>query len=367
MRQGKWCKSGLLAALAVAALLQTVAAAADEAAPSVAGPYVDPRERFTLSIPPSANSAEPTKTLDLSIRSRSGYVINLQTAPAQPDLTMESMRGKLEEKYLGDTKIWLEKLREDFVKFAGLPTFDGVYQGNRTRTRVVIARGRRTEFVFMFFSPPDFYDQLVPEFDRVLASFRPALSEAWADPAPPPAAARPQAPAVAAAQQASPPMAQKRFADPKFGFSIDYPADWVARQPSGSSVIFSGAKDSPAYYSTVSIQNASPGTTGTAGPAVGAVLADLKSQLAAAPGGVTYLGERAYVYERNGLRLEGREFLVTYVRGAQRFKQLTVIVPRPGGTVVHIWSYAAPENRFQEHQAMAETMLKSWTIEVSKP
>ena len=347
MRQGKWCLGRLLAALAVAALGQAFAAAADETAPIAAGPYTDPRERFTLSIPPDADSVKPTEKLDLSIRSRSGYVINLQTAPAKPNLTMEDMRAKLEAKYLGDTKIWSQKLSEAYAKLAGLPAFDGLYQGTRTRTRVVIARGRRTEFVFMFFCPPDLYDRLVVEFDGMLASFRPARAEAWE--APP---------------QASRPMARRRFTDPKFGFSIDYPADWMVLRPSKSSVIFSGAKDSPAYYSTVSIQNASPGTTVAPSQAAGVVLADLKSQLASEPGGVAYIAERPYRYERNGLRLDGHEFLVTYTRGAQRFKQLTVIVPRPGGTVVHIWSYASPENRFQEYRTIAEAMLKSWTIEV---
>ncbi|MDP6574783.1 MAG: hypothetical protein QGI06_14865 [Rhodospirillales bacterium] len=363
MRQGKWCLGRWLAALVVAALVQAFAAAADETAPITAGPYEDPRKRFTLSIPLSADSVKPTKTLDLSIRSRSGYVINLQTAAAKPNLTLEAMRAKLEEKYLGEKKIWSQRLGEANTKVAGLPTFDGLYQGNRTRTRVVIARGRRTEFVFMFFSPQDLYDQLVLEFDSVLASFRPALAEAWGEPAPQPAAAK----SVAAAKpvmQASRPMARQRFVDPKFGFSIDYPTDWMAHRTSESSVIFSGAKGSPAYYSTVSVQNARPETAGTPTQVVGAVLADLKSQLASEPGGVTYLGERPYRYERNGLRLEGREFLVTYTRGSQRFKQLTVIVPRPGRTVVHIWSYASPEDRFQEYQAIAEAMLKSWTIEV---
>lgn len=227
----------------------------------------------------------------------------------------------------------------------------------------MIARGRRTEFVFMFFSPADLYDQLVLEFDSVLASFRPALAEAWEEPAPPPAAAEPPAAAKPVAQ-ASRPLAGRRFADPKFGFSIDYPTDWMMHRTSESSVIFSGAKGSPAYYSTVSIQNAKPETTGAPTQAVAAVLADLKSQLASEPGSVAHLGERPYRYERNGLRLEGFEFLVTYTRGSRRFKQLTVIVPRPGGTVVHIWSYASPENRFQEYQAIAEAMLKSWTIEV---
>jgi len=356
--QKRWRVGRLLAALAVAIVLQIFAAAAEETAPAIVGPFVDPRERFTLTIPPSADSAKPTEKLDLSIRSRSGYVINLQTAQAQPDLTMEALRDKLEDKYLGEKKVWLEKRGENFLKMAGLPTFDGLYEGNRTRTRVVIARGQRTEFVFMFFSPPDLYDQLVKEFDKLLASFRPALSEEWAEPTPPPTAkeAMPAAPG---------PMAQQRFADPKFGFSIDYPANWEARKTSGSSVIFSGAEGSPAYYSTVSIQNARAGASTTLAQAVGAVLTDLKSQLASAPGGVTYIGERPYRYKRNGLRLQGQEFLITYTRGAQRFKQLTVIVPRPGGTVVHVWSYASPESRFQVFQPIARGMLKSWTIEVS--
>lgn len=38
-------------------------------------------------------------------------------------------------------------------------------------------------------------------------------------------------------------------------------------------------------------------------------------------------------------------------------------MPRPTGTVVHIWSYTSPEGQFDTYSPQAEAMRKSWVIE----
>ena len=70
------------------------------------------------------------------------------------------------------------------------------------------------------------------------------------------------------------------------------------------------------------------------------------------------------IYENNGLRLQGHQFLVAYIQGGQRFKQWTVVVPRPAGTVVHVWSYTAPDGLFPVFRPVAEAMRKTWAIHV---
>ena len=94
-------------------------------------------------------------------------------------------------------------------------------------------------------------------------------------------------------------------------------------------------------------------------------LADLKSQLASAAKDVTYVGESPVVYQKNGLRLEGHQLLASYLHQGQRFRKWAVVLPRPSGTVAHVWSYTAPESRFERYRPIAESMLDSWTIQVA--
>lgn len=340
---------------AVLALLLMVPVWATHAAAPADGRYIDPRNRFMLTIPPRADVAEPRDKFDLSIRSRTGYVINVQTAPADPALSLEDMRQKLEAHYLGDGKRWSEKLDARVTTLAGLPAYDAVYQGADVRTRVIIARGRQTEFVIMFFAPPESYDELLPDFLTMLASFRPAPAEMTAQP---PTAAGPPSPL--------PPVAGKAglvlFSEPGFGYSIMYPADWMRRRPTASRVEFSGGEGTPAYYATVSIENTRVTEAKNPAAAAAALFAVLKQQLAKDAAGVAFLGERPYRYAKNGLELDGHALLVAYGQAGQRFRQYTVVLPRPQGTVAHVWSFAAPEDRFSEFQPIAEEMLQGWTI-----
>ena len=317
--------------------------------------YVDPQNKFALSVPADAQVAERGDGIALSIHSRKGYLINLQLGAVNTALTLEQMAAKLESRYLWRQKTWSRKLGERFITVGELPAYDAHYEGGRTKARVVIARGRETDFVFMFFAPPRSFDSLVAEFDWVLGSFVPGSGEAGVA-----ARQRPQPPSASAPPRAA---AVKRFAEPEFGYVIEYPGNWLFAKPSPYTVIFSGKEGTDAFSATVSIQNVRPPGLAPERDDVATVLfVELKSQLADSATDVEYFGDRVFIYDRDGLRLLGREFVVTYSLKETRYRQWTVIVPRPARDVAVIWSYNAPEGRFDAFRPFAEAMLESWRI-----
>lgn len=342
-------------AAALGALLVTASAALAQAPER----YVHPQDTFALSIPEGVRVVEREGAFTLSIQSRKGWLINLQTGAVNSALGLAQMAEKLEGRYLGKGKTWTRKLGERTITVGRLPAYDALYEGLRTRARVVIARGAKTDFVFMFFAPPRTFDGLVTEFDWVLGSFMPAPGELTRAPA--------KAPTVAPAK-AAPKASANRFGDRETGYTIEYPADWVAAKSSPFTVLFTGKQGTPAYFVTVSIQTVRPVGSGSGKGGVAAIiLAELKSQMEQGATDLDYFGEAAFVYERDGLRLDGYEMLLTYSRQERRFRQWTVVLPRPAGDTADIWSYTAPLGHFDAFRDPAQAMLRSLRIEASTP
>lgn len=376
-RAGPWAAALATLAVAIPAAAPGLAAdgtgaAAPGAATAAAGEartYADPKGRYVLAVPGDAKVEGGSGNLDLIIESRKGYRINVQSGKVNPKADLAALVGRLEARYLGPGRPWSAKRAGGPRTVAGLAAYDTLYDGGHTRVRVVIARGRVHDFVFMFFAAPNVYERLVDEFEWILGGFRPAAAEV-----PPAAAAAPPAAANAGTPSAAPgpPAAGadpgvRRFAAAGLGFAIDYPGDWVPARPSPFTVIFSGREGTDAYFATVSIRNvqAPAGEGGAA--AVAAVIADLKAQIDAGATAVAYFGDGPLAYENGGLRLAGHQFLATYTRAGQRFRKWSVAVPRPAGGVVHVWSYTAPEPVFEVYRPLAEAMRKTWTITPGTP
>ncbi|MBL6933397.1 MAG: hypothetical protein ISR45_10650, partial [Rhodospirillales bacterium] len=155
----------------------------------------------------------------------------------------------------------------------------------------------------------------------------------------------------------------RNLKDSGLGFAIDYPYSWVVEKGNGPAVIISGRKGTPAYFATINIQNVSP----TAGggditQATQHVVEDLKRQLQAADLNARFPGQGAYVYNNQGVTLHGLQFTVEYESSGKLFKQWSVVLARPDNGIVHIWSYAAPEDRYDRYGAIAGKMLGSWSI-----
>ncbi len=331
-------------------LFMTAVAAAQTSSPAAI--YKHPLAGYTVSVPKDAQLAEQGNRRDVVLRSRKGYDIKLQTGKSDPKKTIQAMVAELESLYLGQGKPWSRKLGQRAITVGGLAGSDTLYEGSDVRTRMVVIRGRKTVFVFGFSAPSRSFADLIADFDSLLASFLPAVGENVPADAPKALAMVPaEAPAL------------KRFMDPGLGFSIQYPGDWIFVRPSPHAVEFSGGEGTEAYFSTVSIRNVDQPSAAGPDQAATAALAVLKSVIAAGTTETGFHGEGTLVYENKGLRLQGLQFLATYTLDGKRFKKWTVIMPRPTGTVVHIWSYTSPEGQFDTYSPEAEAMRKSWVIE----
>ena len=345
----------LLAALILAKLGFAVAPVL-AASPGI---YSDPRARFVLAVPSDAQVMEQGDGNRLAIESRKGYRITLQTGSSNAAVSLSKMARKLEAIHLGPSKVWSVKLGERAANIGVLPALETTYEGSGTRVRVFIVRGRKTDFVFMFFAPLRNFDEMLPNFDWVLQNLQLASSELPSGQEAPAQVLPKPAP-----KQASIPI-HRQFADRNLGYAIDYPDDWIMEKSSAYTTLFSGRQGTEAYYATVRIQNVKPQTVSDSKQALVSVVGDLKAKLTAGAQKVTYLAEGPFLYDRKGVRLEGHQFIVAYVNEGQRFRQWTVVMPRSSGTVTHIWSYATHDRRFDFFRPIAEQMMRSWTLDLT--
>src|SRR3972149_10280507 len=72
------------------------------------------------------------------------------------------------------------------------------------------------------------------------------------------------------------------FQEDDWGFKIEYPKDWVYEKANDYTVIFSGLKDTEAFYSTLNIQKIASTKMGGKYASVDALLQSLKDQIATA-------------------------------------------------------------------------------------
>ncbi len=327
------------------------------ASPKQVKTYLHPVRKFVLAIPLGADLAERGDAVHISIRSRRGYIINIQTGDANPALTLAQMASKLEAQYLGLGKPWSRKIGGKDTTVAGLQAIETMYEGANTRVKVIIARGAKTDFVFIFFAPVDAFGKLEYEFDWFLLNFQPnpadllSVVKSGAK-----ASASPEKPAAMAA------VPPKRFSQSGYGYSIQYPGDWEVTRPSDTIATFSGKKGTAAFQVVVDIQNVKPAEAKTPGEAADQVLADLKASLTREAADLSIIGEKPLTYKSGNLSLAGRQMVVVYTYAGQRHRKWAVVLPRPDGMVAHIWSYTAPDSRYQEYRPIADAMFKSWII-----
>jgi hypothetical protein len=152
------------------------------------------------------------------------------------------------------------------------------------------------------------------------------------------------------------------FQEKGFGYTIQYPSDWIYTKPSSNIVVFSGAEGTDAFYSTVSIQNVASIKRGGKYENINSFITDLKNQLIAGAKNTKIYNEKSLVYEKNWIRLIGQEFITEYIRQGEHFKQWIIVVKRENGEIFYGWFYTAPLNIYNSFLPLAEAMLDSWTI-----
>ena len=319
--------------------------------------YNSPSKLYGIAIPPNAK-AQQLSNNTLMIQSQNGYKVRLQTGAVNSKFDLNAMAAKLESLYLGEDKTWRSKLAHTATSISGLDAVTMIYEGSKIRSKAVIARGTKDDFVLIFTAPSDTFNDQVRDFDWMLANFRPAASEVKVSRAE-------KRPNKSPAPLSTMPDDVSRFAERAFGYSVAYPGDWTVTRLSPAAVLISGKEGTQAYYATVGIQNIQPPSATGPQQAMAAVLAGLKTELLAKARDVRYFDEGAVAYEKQGLRLKAHQFVVSYEDGGRRYKQWTMIVPRPSGTVIHVWSYRSPEKQFDIFRPIADAIRQSWRIDVA--
>jgi hypothetical protein len=378
-----------------------------------------------LSVPQGAVAQPGEGPVAVRLTSINGWVITVQTGKFNPTLDLSGMVSRLEERFLGPNRAWNAKLGQRPGGLGGLPGIELAYSGERSRWQVLIARGRLTDFVVFVSAQPDTFTDRGEEIRSVLSSFNPrpeekpdapaaSVAPMPANPALPPAVikapekvppaaapaslpekaslpdkapppektplsvraptpgpASPPSPAPVDASAVAPPAKSsvaaapalaKQFDDPSLGFAVGYPAEWVEERGTDYTVVFAGPPGSEAYYATVAIQNVGPPAAADPVSAANTAFDESRKQIAAAATELTTLWERPYAYDHGGVRLLGREFLVSYRWQDQRFSKWVVVLPNPAHPIAHIFSYTAPEASFPAYRPNAEAMLQSWII-----
>jgi hypothetical protein len=261
--------------------------------------------------------------------------------------------SKLEQRYLGNGRPWSRKLGEKSTRLAGLHAFESLYEGAGSKVRVVVTRGSELDYAFIFIAPPNEFQKLVGHFNWVLQSFRPVSMASSLE------LGNQQGDGLNEMMSGN----VRHMTDSELGFTIDYPHSWTVEKGNGPFVIISGKKGTPAYFATINIQNIYQKVSTTdVTQATQNVVAELKRQFKQADPSVGFPGQGAYAYSQQGLTLNGLQFTVMYERDGEKFRQWTVVLARPENTIVHVWSYAAPEDRYDRFGAIAGKMLETWKL-----
>jgi len=306
--------------------------------------YTHPITGYTIAIPPGSSVLERDEANpQISIRSRKGYMISLQSGPARPEVPLAEMPLRLEDKYLGTGKPWSHKGKQVHKQLGGLPAIEVSYEGANTRSRVNIIRGARTDHVLIFFASARDYQSLVHEYEWMLSHFRAGPDDIVK-------------PLVTLSSDSS------IFSEQGYGYSIRYPNEWITSKPSRMTAMFSGKEGTPAYAAIVSVQNVAPPAAASAESAAQSAMAELQESLQKSVQSLSYIEDRPWDYVRDAHHLNGREIVLSYKHAGQGFIKRVIVVPRPFQNLAHIWSYTAPVGVFEDYAETADRMLKSWKI-----
>ena len=158
------------------------------------------------------------------------------------------------------------------------------------------------------------------------------------------------------------------FFSAELGYSIRYPRSWVGRRTSESVTVFEGRPGTDAHAAAVRVQNVRVRGSRDLSEVLDAVVKRTKAEIEREAPDVRYLEEKSYAYSLGPLRLEGRQYVAAFTTlqasTGRRvpMRRWYVLIPRPEGAIAHVWSYGAPEARFETYRPLAEAMLRSWTL-----
>jgi len=153
------------------------------------------------------------------------------------------------------------------------------------------------------------------------------------------------------------------FQEKGFGYSIQYPADWIYKKQDAHILLFSRKEGADKYVPIIGIQNLlSTKVKDGKYRNIMAVIEDFQNQLKITKHAKVFPPE-PYIYDKRGLKLSGQQFVAEYSYKGIDNRQFLVVVPRLNGDIFHVFIYSAPIDQYDTYYDTAKAMLDSWIIE----
>lgn len=317
--------------------------------------YLDPERKFAILVPRQAEAMVPEGDIDLLIRSRVGWIINVQSSPTNPSLSVAQMAARFESRYLGMDKPWTQKLSEEFQ---GNQLYSGLYDGSGSRAQVIIKRTQSWDFVLMFMAPGDAFVKSMDVFQRVLSSFQTIEGDQHQE-----MKSNEQAEATIASSTAETTQdTWQRHQENRMGVEMSYPSGWRLSRPDDFTIVFSGTPGSEAGAVIVSIRNVATNNSVPEEARAEGMLQQLRTQMAYADANIRHEPTASISIGQGTQMVQGLQMVSSFDRNGAGFQQWVIIMPRSDSNVLHVWTYVSPRNYFQKFQKTAETMASSLSL-----
>ncbi|MCX5807763.1 MAG: hypothetical protein NTX36_00035 [Proteobacteria bacterium] len=145
----------------------------------------------------------------------------------------------------------------------------------------------------------------------------------------------------------------KIFQEKGFGYSIQYPADWIYNKQAAHILLFSRKEGIDKYVPIIGIQNLlSTKVKEGKYQNISAVIEDFQNQLK--------ITKHAKVFPAE---LAGQQFLAEYNYDGKNSKQWLIVLPRASGDIFYVFIYSAPIEQYDKYLSVTKAMLDSWIIE----
>jgi hypothetical protein len=156
---------------------------------------------------------------------------------------------------------------------------------------------------------------------------------------------------------------ENTFSEEGFGYTIEYPGDWIVERPSDYTVRFTGVAWTTASRVAFAIQNVASSAIGGIYDTVEELLDELKCQLVTGADDICiYIGEPITAVDTSGVTLVGPQLLVEYEYEGDVYKEWLAIVPHASGDVFFLATFDGLRDDYDRYEPTVLDMLSTWAI-----
>ncbi|MFA6303784.1 MAG: DUF4864 domain-containing protein [Legionella sp.] len=154
----------------------------------------------------------------------------------------------------------------------------------------------------------------------------------------------------------------KLYEDKTAKFSIKYPVAWNISSNKPGTLICTGKKGTPSYFSMIIIHTIPAKKIGGQFSSAEKFVESLKKQAMKQFTNVTFLAQGQAELPQNPKKFQGKYLSFTFTYKNIAFKRLEFVIFREDGLALYDWSYISPQKYYDADLPIAKTMYESWVI-----